>query len=427
MNKICAFLLCSLIFALNFLKAQDSTETPQNLKSLLQNVAQNPLLQAKITEKESLEEEKGALYGEYLPKVALGYSYNLLQNPDIFYPKRLEGWFLEAQWTLFDGFKREGKFQMVKNKIQAKEYEQQDTKEQLQLKIIQEYFNALSLQSRLNALNNQQKELQESIAKYQKFYDAGLAALDALEAIKSQSYQNSYAIESANVALKAHLEQISLLSGIETKTLSERSKLEEISTERRGQPRGDLQSHLYALKAQENLKSQYTYLPTILLNNRYTRYNYYERNIPILPFAIPINEPDYQNIFGLTIQLTLFDTLATLRARESARLSALASHFEYNYHKDAQERELIIAKESLLSAKDKIQWATSSLKSASIAYSYAKEKFNAQLIDYTQYLNALTTLLNAQSFYDASRFEYEIKKAEFLYKNGESLENFIKD
>ena len=99
--------------------------------------------------------------------------------------------------------------------------------------------------------------------------------------------------------------------------------------------------------------------------------------------------------------------------------------FEYAYLKDSQNRELIIAKEALKSAKEKISWADSGVKSASIAYSYAKEKFNAQLIDYTQYLNALSALLNAQSFYDAARFDYEIKKAEFLYKNGDVLADFV--
>ncbi|TLD82720.1 TolC family protein [Helicobacter sp. MIT 11-5569] len=406
--------------------AQNAVDsTPQDLKALLQNVAENPLFRAKNTESQALREEKKAFYGEYLPKVVIGYAYQNLTNPDIFYPQRLDGAFVEAQWLLFDGLKREGKLEIIEYQLKAKESQERSTKEQLELKIIQEYFSALGVESKLIALKHQQKELQESIIKYEKLYAVGLASLDTLEAIKAQNYQNSYAIESIKLAFKAHLEQLSLLSGTEIVTLNARAKLQEIPLNTPQQTREDLQANYYLTQASQSAESQYTYLPTIMLSNRYTRYNYHERNLPILPFSFALEEPDYQNIFGITVSFTLFDSFATLRAKESARLKALAANFEYTYLKDAQNRELIIAKEALKSAKDKISWAESGLKSASIAYSYAKEKFNAQLIDYTQYLNSLSTLLNAQSFYDEARFDYEIKKAEFLYKNGNALVEFV--
>ena len=103
----------------------------------------------------------------------------------------------------------------------------------------------------------------------------------------------------------------------------------------------------------------------------------------------------------------------------------MAANFEYSYQKDSQRREHIIAKNALNTAKEKIKWADAALTSASIDYAYAKDKFNALIIDYTQYLGALTTFFEAQSFYDESLFEYEIKKAEFLYNNGENLEEFL--
>nr|WP_236033182.1 TolC family protein [Helicobacter turcicus] len=426
MKKICVFLLFCFVFAYGE-SGLDSTlpSAPQDLKMLLQNAQKNLLLHAKNTESQALKEEKKALYGEYLPKVALGYAYQNTLNPDIFYPERVDGAFLEAQWLLFDGLKREGKLEIAEYKIKAKESQSKSTKDQLELKIIKEYFSALSAQSKLNALKHQQKELQESIVKYEKFYAVGLAALDTLEAIKAQNYQNSYTIESVKLAYKAHLEQLSLLSGTQVTTLNVRTKLQDVSLDTPQVAREDLQANFYATKAIESAKSQYTYLPTIALTNRYIRYNYHNRNIPLLPFNIPLEDPNYQNIFGISVSFTLFDSFATLRARESARLNALAANFEYAYLKDMQNKELIIAKEALRSAKEKITWAQSSVKSASVTYSYAKEKFNAQLIDYTQYLNALTTLLNAQSFYDEARFDYEIKKAEFLYKNGNALVQFV--
>ncbi len=186
-----------------------------------------------------------------------------------------------------------------------------------------------------------------------------------------------------------------------------------------------LQSKFYQVKGIEATTSQYTYLPTITFYNRYTNFDYRHRNIPTLPFPLALQEPKYQNVFRIDISMTIFDTLATFRQRESSKFLALAANAEYFYQKDLQKREQVIAKNALNSAKEKIKWAKSSLDSANIAYAYAKEKFNAELIDYTQYLKSLSLLLNAESFYEESRFDYEIKKAEFLFKNGEKLSDYL--
>ncbi|RAX52820.1 TolC family protein [Helicobacter sp. 11-8110] len=395
------------------------------LKSLIINANNNPLLESKNYQTQALKEEKKALYSGYLPKVEVGYAYQNINNPDLFYPKSVNGPFVEASWLLFDGLKREGKFSIQDHKIKASEFSALSTKQQIFLKIIQEYFQALSLKSKRKALLSQQNELEQSIIKYQTFFESGLASQDTLEAIKSQFAQNSYQLENIDLALEARKEQISLLSGVENFLLDDLVNIKEISAQTPQKQRADLQAQFHYVKSLENVSTQYTYLPTIALSNRYTNYQYHNRNIPMLPFPISIEDPKYQNIFGVSVSFVLFDSFATLKAKESAHLQALAANFEYAHQKDSQKRERIIAQSALETAKEKIQWAFSALTSASIAYTYAKEKFNSQLIDYTQYLKALSNLFNAQSFYDEARFDYEIKKAEFLYSNGENLEEFL--
>ena len=397
----------------------------ESLKFLVENIKNNPLLNAKIYQKQSLHEEKKGLYALYLPKVEVGYAYQNTHNPDIFYPANVNGPFVEATWLLFDGLKREGKLKAQNDRIKSSEFAIQSTQQQLILQVIQKYFGALSLQSRKKAVLRQQEELQQSITKYETLYHSGLATQDTLEAIKAQYAQNSDQIENIELALETYKEQLNLLSGIEKPGLEEYTKIKEIDLQTKPKDRADLQAQFHYVKSLESVPMQHSYLPTIALSNRYMHYEYHDRNIPTLPFPFSIDNPKYQNIFGISISLTLFDTFATYRAKEAAHLQALAANFEYSYQKDSQRREQIIAKNALNTAKEKIKWADSALTSASIAYAYAKDKFNAQLIDYTQYLRALTTFFEAQSFYDESLFEYEIKKAEFLYNNGENLEEFL--
>ncbi len=397
----------------------------KSLKELLYQSSQNSLLEAQEYQTKALQSQKQALYASYLPKVEIGYAYAEFKNPDIFYPKNTNGVYLEGSWLLFDGLKREGKFAVTDYKIQSSKLQTQAIQEQLHLKIIQTYFQALAMESKINALRYQQKELEESIAKYQILVSSELASKDTLEAIKAQFSQNAYQLENANIALEAYKERLSLLSGAEVNDLNPNTQLKSIDSYKQSSDTFALQSKLYEVKSMEATTSQYTYLPTIVFSNRYTSFDYGSRNIPTLPFSFSLQEPKYQNVFRINVSMTIFDTLATFRQRETSKFLALAANSEYFYQRDSQKREQIIAKNALNSAKEKIKWAKSSLDSANIAYTYAKEKFNAELIDYTQYLQSLSLLLNAQSFYEESQFEYEVKKAEFLFHNGERLSDYL--
>ena len=397
----------------------------RDLKDLLYQSSKNSLLEAQEFQTKALQAQKQALYSSYLPKVEIGYTYTEFKNPDIFYPKNANGAYLEVSWLLFDGLKREGKFVAADYQIQSSKLQTQAAQEQIHLQIIQTYFQALGVESKINALKHQQKELEESIAKYQTLVLSELASKDTLEAIKAQFSQNAYQLESANITLRAYKERLSLLSGVEVEHLNPNTQLKSIEVYKTSSDTFALQSKFYEVKSVEATTSQYTYFPTITFYNRYTNFDYRNRNIPTLPFPLTLQEPRYQNVFRIDISMTIFDALATFKQRETSKFLALAANSEYFYQKDWQKREQVIAKNALNSAKEKIKWAKSSLDSANIAYTYAKEKFNAELIDYTQYLQSLSLVFNAQSFYDEAQFDYEVKKAEFLFNNGEKLGDYL--
>ncbi|CAM2811749.1 TolC family protein [Helicobacter burdigaliensis] len=395
----------------------------QTLDYLLKASKDNPLLHAKNLQSEAAKKEKQALYSLYLPRIEVGYNAQKLQNPDIFYPKSIEGAYIEANWLLFDGLKREGKLKMGELKEKMSNLEALSTQEQIYLEIIRGFYGVLTLEGRLNALKVKEKELLENSQKFSTLHLAGLAPKDTLEAIKAELFKSSYEIEELGVVLKKARENLSLLSGVAITTLKEESLKEIYALEPKD--RLDLQANLQKVKIKKEESSQYNYLPTIVLNNRYTDYHYGTREIPTLPFSFKIEDPEYQNIFGIHISLVVFDSFSTHLQKEAKRIEHLAANSEYSYQKDSQKRERLIAEYALKSAKERISWAKQSLESAKIAYFYAKDKFEAQLIDYTQYLNALSTYFSAKGFYDEARFAYEIKKAEFVYYSGGNLESFV--
>ena len=394
-----------------------------SLYELIQNAKNNPLIQSKIAQHQALKQEKNALYSDYLPKVAVGYNYQNITNADLFYPKEAQGFFVESSFNLFDGFKREGKVKIQDSIVESAYFSYLDTKEKVFLEIITKYYSMLIAKSKQEALLNQQLELRENLKKQEILYNSGLIQQDSLEAIRSQFLQNSYNLENVKVEISIYKENLSLLSGVEVLDINKDSKLKNVGLNQK-MPNYLLSQRYYA-QSIEYSKMLYTYLPTITIFNKYTNYNYGTRNVPTLPFSFDIQDPKYQNIFGISISFTIFDTFATSFAKESARLNALVANTEYAYNVDKNNKDRIIAKNALHSAEEKIKWAASALKSAQISHGYAREKFNAQLIDYTEYLSSLTSLFNAQSFYDESYFSYEIQKAKFLYVNGENLEEYL--
>lgn len=397
----------------------------QSLRNLLQSSKNNPLLEAKNFQNKAALKEKQALYSLYLPKVEVGYNAQRLQNPDIFYPKGVEGAYVDAKWLLFDGFKREGKLKMGDLKEKMSNLEALSAQEQIHLEIIRGFYGVLTLEKKLEALKAKEQELFQNSQKFNTLNLAGLAPKDTLEAIKAEFAKNSYEIEELKTILIQAKENLSLLSGIVITKLQE-EKLKEVNQNLEAKERLDLQANLQKVKIKQEEISQYNYLPTITLNNRYTNYHYQQRQIPLLPFSFKIEDPEYQNMFGINVSLVVFDSFGTHLQRESKRMEHLAANSQYSYQKDKGQKERLVAEYALKSAKEKIQWAKQSLESAKIAYLYAKDKFDAQLIDYTQYLNALSTYFGASSFYDEARFSYEIKKAEFIYYSGENLEDFVK-
>jgi outer membrane protein TolC len=78
------------------------------------------------------------------------------------------------------------------------------------------------------------------------------------------------------------------------------------------------------------------------------------------------------------------------------------------------------------SSKLKIKSAKSALNAASSAFGTINEKYNAGIVDYVIYLDALSAKTNASALYEKSLNDLEVAYAMFYYYSGKKLEDFIK-
>lgn len=94
--------------------------------------------------------------------------------------------------------------------------------------------------------------------------------------------------------------------------------------------------------------------------------------------------------------------------------------------KKSKKRDIKLYYKSLQIAKAKIKSAEAGLKSAMIAFENVSKQYDAQLVNYVDYLNALSQKFTAEATYVESLNNYEIQKANFVFYSGQDLQSYIK-
>ena len=76
-------------------------------------------------------------------------------------------------------------------------------------------------------------------------------------------------------------------------------------------------------------------------------------------------------------------------------------------------------------AKEQISSAEVSLLSANLSYDNMKKRYEANLVTFTEYLQALSTKYDAESMLIQDLNNYEIQKAGYIFYSGQNLNDYI--
>ncbi len=135
--------------------------------------------------------------------------------------------------------------------------------------------------------------------------------------------------------------------------------------------------------------------------------------------------PPTQNVLGVSVDMRLFDFFNLSKQKEALRYSALQAQKELAYKKNEQEKDEKLYRKSLEIAQAKIKSAEAALKSANISFENVAKRYNSQILNFTDYLQSLSTKFNAETTFIQSLNDYEIEKARYLYYSGQEIEDFI--
>jgi len=391
------------------------------LKSILEHAHQNNnLLQSYKYTKDAKEKEVESKKSDFLPKIDIGASYKNTSDVTPFQISDIYSGYGRVEVDVYDGGIKSSQLERAKNEHKASAHDESQERKNISLEIVRDFYEIQSLKALLAAKEDAKKSMHEQLERVKQFYDAKLATRDDVERLQASYDTNIYEIESVLFEILSAKKALEIKVGKKIESF-ESSAFMEISADTFEQS-DSIKSLLYKQNAlQSSSKAlEGAYYPKVKLEDVYTVYGYND---------IESTHPakiDKQNIALLSLNMRIFDYGATSEAKQAVDLNAkaISKQMEYMSHKQKADYEISIAR--IESIKLKIQSAKSALTSAQSAFKTINEKYNAGIVDYVIYLDALSAKTSASALYERSLCELEIAHALFYYHSGKNLEEFLK-
>lgn len=391
-----------------------------NLKMLLDFANKNNnLIQAtKFTEDAKAQDVKTKTNALY-PTLDIGGSYQHFKELNAFQPGDIYTAYAKVGYDIYDGGKKSSLVDSAKSEYKSSEFNTNATKQSLNLDIVQNFYLIKNLKASLVAKQDANKSLLEQLNRIKKYFEARLATQNDIDRLQSSYDTNNYEIEVLKFQIIQATNTLELKVGKKIDNVENSTFIEVLNNEfEENNIIKSMKAKKDALISNIQVINSST-LPQIKLENTYSKFDYknidprYEKGV------------DEQNNLTLSASIRLYD-FGTLRSEKQAMIiqsQALNKEIEYKLEEQKTENSISLARIS--ANKAKIISAKSAFKAAKSAFEIMTEKYNAGLVDYVSYLDALTSKTNANVAYEISLNELQNAYAMHYYFNGKNLEDLI--
>ena len=405
-------------FDINQLLPQ-SNEKSVDLKNLLERAKKNYQLIAKGDGIAKAKVEKISALLEFGPTISANYNYQYQTNPAInnrkeYYGGNQAG--VTVNWELYSGFSTINKVKQKDALYQSAIADKNFTEQNLYLQIIQQYYAYFTNYSNLVSLKQKKKLLQSNVERLQKLYVSGLTTIDDLESLKAEASLTDYQIAQKELDIEQNRLNLSLLTNSEVEQII-RNELNYPNVQIKKE-RADIISLMAQVQSIDFQKRQISYAPKINFYNTFSYGDIFGSS------SIPRTQEKIQNVVGISVSMTL-DSFSLLKQKEAIALSQLQAFKELAYKKEEQKKDILLYEKSLKTAKIKIKSAQAGLRSAIITFENVSKRYDAQLVTYVDYLNALSQKFTAEATYVESLNNYEMQKANFAFYSGQDLSQYV--
>ena len=418
---------------------KDSTQKV-GLRDLLSGADNNYSLQAQMLQAESNKKIASVAKAAFLPRLDVDYGYqhnyktidNMMQFGN-FGNYQAQAANARFSLDLFSGFST---INMIREKNAAYRSSVADveyTKQSIYLQVIQQYYSYFNNLSQLLSLKRQLDQVRADLVRIQKLYDSGLSTIDDLESLRSQVSSSEYQIADMRLSVEQNILMLKYLTNIDFDGL----KREDLTTPalKDNLERQDIISLKEQINALKYQNKQQHYYPIVTLSDTYTwqiQKPEYVTNLskfgsdPSMSSFYQRMFPTHANTIGLSVTLKVFDDIGVSFQKQALRLSQLAQEKQLAYKQAEKTKDEMLYRKTLEVARSKILSAEASLKSANISFDNVRKKYNNQLVNFTDYLRALSTKYNAEATYNQALNNYELQKANYIFYSGQQIQEYIK-
>ncbi|MCD6174083.1 MAG: TolC family protein, partial [Sulfurimonas sp.] len=376
-------------------------------------VASNILIQkAKKSEVESSQ-------SAYYPTIDAGAFYKRDDDASPFQAGDTYSAYAKVGVDIYDGGRKSNTIKQNKAFLKSSKYSSLAYKKNLQLQITQDFYNIKSAKSTLDALQETDKQLFANLERIKKFYAVGSATNDDVERLKAAYSNNTYKISSTKYQIISLKKLLGIKVGKKIDTLDDSSiKIPQEIQKELSDSILSLQANASSLAfTADSLNA--IYYPQLRMEDTYSVYDYDRENSNVTPL-------DNQNVLMLTLNMRLFDNGTVSKQKEAILIQKEALSKEIEQLKDEQNINVELSLLKIETVKAQIQSAKSSLTSSASAFETVSEKYEAGLVDYVTYLDALSIKTVAKAQYETALNDLQIAYASYYYNTNKNIKDFIK-
>ncbi|WP_299325921.1 TolC family protein [uncultured Helicobacter sp.] len=418
----------------------DNSKQKVGLKDLLLGADNNYSLQAQMLQAESNKKIASVAKAAFLPRldVDYGYQYNYKTIDNMMQFGNFGNYQTQAanarfSLDLFSGFSTINMIREKNATYRSSVADVEYAKQNIYLQVIQQYYSYFNNLSQLLSLKRQLEQVRTDMKRIESLYSSGLATIDDLESLRSQVSSSEYQIADMKLSVEQNILMLKHLTNMEFDGLKrEDLAIPALKDNLERQDIISLREQINALKYQNK---QQHYYPIVTLTDTYTwqiQKPEYVTNPtkfgsdPSMASFYQRMFPTHANVLGVTVTLKLFDDIGVSFQKQALRLSQLAQEKQLAYKQAEKTKDEQLYRKTLEVAQSKIASAEASLKSANISFENVRKKYNNQLVNFTDYLRALSTKYNAEATYNQALNNYELQKANYIFYSGQQIQEYVK-
>lgn len=349
-----------------------------------------------------------------------------------------------SQFIIFNGLANYYTISQNKNTYKASQYDFQQALDDISLNIANLYMQVLFAQERLEIVKQQVDLLKQQADRSRQLYDAGALTQGALLSIEAQlATQELTLINGENALANAKLALIQVLAidgfdiQIEKPDFSKIPVGEFNETENAQSiyalavnTRPNILSREYRMKSARNALAvaRGSYYPQFSVNTSINtifsgllKQNPFDPNSPVVPFFDQLKRNNSQQI-SLGLTFPIFNGLQIRTAVQQAKLQYKNAELDMQAEQLSLKNTIQQAYADARAASKSYQANKKNLQALEENYTYAKQRFEANLINSVDYNDAATRFFNARTELLIAQYDFIFKSKVLDFYKGKKIE-----